>query len=62
MYLDIFAHILPEKFYQRLVDVSAPGVRNMQKRVSGIDLDTLALDAKTRTAIEMGNARRLLKL
>jgi predicted TIM-barrel fold metal-dependent hydrolase len=36
MYLDIFAHILPEKFYQQLVHISAPGVRNMQKRIGGI--------------------------
>jgi len=31
-------------------------------RATIADLDTLALDAKTRTAVEMGNARRLLRL
>jgi predicted TIM-barrel fold metal-dependent hydrolase len=36
MHIDIFAHILPEKFYQQLVRVSSPGVRNMQKRVRDI--------------------------
>jgi len=36
------------------------GSYNIRATIS--DLDTLALDAKTRTAIEMGNAWRLLKL
>ena len=36
MRLDIFAHILSKKIYQQLVNVSAPGVRNMRKRISGI--------------------------
>ena len=31
-------------------------------RATIADLDTLALDPKTRTAIEMGNGQRLLRL
>src|SRR6266852_271367 len=36
MRIDIFAHILPEKFYKRMLAVSSPSVENLQKRVSGI--------------------------
>src|SRR5712692_4576100 len=34
--IDIFAHILPEKFYARLMQVSSPAATNLQNRVSGI--------------------------
>lgn len=36
MRIDIFAHILPEKFFERMLAVSSSAATNIQKRVRGI--------------------------
>src|SRR6266542_2173292 len=44
MHIDIFAHILPEPYYERMMDESSAYAFNLQTRVRGVpclyDLDT----------------------